>query len=355
MTELRDEQGTFRYLGTTNTQTRRLGYLVALVDILKESYLPREALVRRLRRWAESAESYLNAYKSDKGAIRTNRAANRYISLAEDLGLVGNINNYLRPTEYGRVAHRNNKSDNPFQLGESKVLLTYLVFTKDADYELVSLQLVHKHRRQKSILNNSQSLLESHLEERLKTGDKRNRKEAIKRLEEIRSWKSPSSYSEHIFIPRIHWLIDLGLVELADVGRAAYELTEVGRRILSSLRDGEDYPRISRYWCENLLFTNWKRESEDRAVWKELTEEGQKQILSTYLNLAFQHLRTSSHNRISARQFIVYCTTKVNYHLNISCGFSDIKATIRYIERVGELDIDFYWTEKKNSGYIIKQ
>lgn len=360
MTELRedttDKRNRLRFLGATNTQTRRLGYLTALVEILKDSYLPREVLNKRIRRWSESNIGHLNEYKSNKGAIRTDTSADRYITLAENMGILGEINNYLRPTEYGRLVRYRKGNDNPFVLGESRLLLTYLIFAKDADYEMVSLRLVDKYKSQKEILDNSQPVLEEHLSQRRKDIDNRYRAEISNRIEGVRSWKSPKAYSEHIFIPRIHWLIDLGLVKLKDIEHAVYKLTPLGMRIMRSLTDEEGCPRINRFWCQNLLFLNWERETEreNRAIWKELTDEGRQRVVATHLELAFKELRTSSHNRISANQFILYCTLKVNYHLNISCGFNDVKSSIRKIEKDKILNIDFYWSENKGSGYILR-
>lgn len=342
--------GELRFLGSTNTQTRRLGYLVAILNILKSSYLPEEALIRRLVRWSRNHTQSLNEYVTSKGVIETRKSAERYIKLARMMGLVGEINSYLRPTETGRLISLAQVAENPFSLYEASIYLYYQIFSLDADYLIPSLTLAHKCESQSQIIEFGQDALLNHLSNRISGLDFNVTEEVRKRVDAVQSWTKPGAYSEHIFIPRIHWLIDLGLVKIKgkSTRTAEYELTELGRRV-NEIAEGSE---INQFWCQNTLFTVWGRGSEQRALWSELPEAGQRTVMRTYLERAFRKLKTSSHQRISASQFILYCTSNINHNLNIRCGFDDVKSGVHYIEETGDLGISFYWSESASKGYI---
>lgn len=347
--------GDFRVLGSTNTQTRRLGYLSVISQMLRKSYLPKEVLSRRLLRWSINQEENLSEYGITKGIIRTHTAAERYIDLSANLGLTGEINNYYRPTQVGRLLNIDNETENSFYLAKDALYLVYQIFYKDANYIIATIDLIKKYEKQQDILENTKDEIIRNLRGHLNNTDDRTDKDRIReKVDSIRSWGSPKSYSEHLIMPRIHWLIDLGLVKISKEKQNKYRLTKIGKLIDKSLPSYEEGRYATRRWCQNDLFRTWRRKEESRAKWNELTSRGRQILSSTYLNKGFTLLRTSAHDRISALQYIIYFTSSICFDLNISCGFKDVKKSIRGIEDE-ENGIVFYWNEKSDSGYILKE
>ena len=96
----------YRALEGTNTKTRRLAYLTAILSLLRREGLSERLLLNKLLRWSQERQSDLRNYWVQTGEVtstRRNSAGARYLNLATKGGLIAQIVGMHRATRVGLV------------------------------------------------------------------------------------------------------------------------------------------------------------------------------------------------------------------------------------------------------------
>ncbi len=358
--ELVDE---LRILGSTNTQTRRLGYIVQICKLLADSYAPNTVLQKRIEGWAEENNSALRKHVSDKGQLgRSARSygARRYIQLAQKLHLITNISGYLRPTVTGRVLLKlDNKSgqDNPFRLGNKTILLfLFQLLLLDADYLLPTLQLTHSYDKQDQLLEVYQKTLSNRL--RVMETEIKSlllRSEAHERLETIARWTNPVKYLEHIVLPRLHWLLDLELLDWNSFqALRIFEPSAAGAYLINHIPVLDRHLFANRSWCQNILPSVLTQGfGFECTLWHLLDEESQMSLVEEYVDIGFRLFHTEIQYRISAYQLALFMILDLSFEKNIAVGLEDIKQAFKRFAKSGRIHWDFFWSATDNDGYLL--
>jgi hypothetical protein len=352
-----------RILGSTNTQTRRLGYVVQICKMLASNPAPMAVLQKRIEDWAEEHNSALRHYISDKGRLSSSPrsyGSKRYVQLAEGLGLITEVLGYLRPTITGQVLLElsdESREDNPFQLGpRTALLLFYQLLLLDADYLLPTLQLTQHCHKQDQLLENYQDTLSSRLktmEIEVKTSLLRS--EVYARLQAITRWTMPITYSEHIALPRLHWLIDLKLLDWNSFeALRMFEPSTAGASLINQSPALDGHIFINRNWCQNIFFSVWAQAfSFEHTSWHSLSENSQALLIGEYVELGFQLFSTELHHRISAYQLVLFIILKLLFEEKTLAGFEDIKQALNKFSKSGNIRWNFLWSAIDDDGHLI--
>jgi len=354
-------------LAPTNTQTRRLGYLTQICKMLRDEAYPVLNLVKDLESWAFANQESLTNHISDKGVIRpssTSLAAKRYVKLAQDLELVIEGSGYLRPTKTGRVllalneeCTDNSSSDNLFRLtSKERLLLTYEMLLLDSDYLLPILELTTRCHKQLEIQEQTQNALLKHLEILESHAPSQSvRSDASNRVSTLMAWKKPKKYSEHLVLPRLHWLLDLELLNW-DTFRSKKEFTPStsGNLLLKALPLIDGHRFTNRRWCQNNLFSVWADLLRvDFLQWSNVPVAKQDRLIKEHVKKGFSYFRTMEYRRVSAYQLVLFTVIRLLLCEKIAAGFEDIKQALSAHTDSSSREWVFYWTAMDDDGYLL--
>jgi len=352
-----------RILGSTNTQTRRLGYVVQICKLLASNPAPMAVLQKRIEDWAEQHNPALRRYISDKGRLSSSPrsyGSKRYVQLAQGLELITEVSGYLRPTITGRVLlelSEESREGNPFQLGRrTALLLFYQLLLLDADYLLPTLQLTQQYPMQDQFLENYQDALSSRLKTmEIEVKSPLLRSKVYDRLQAIARWTRPISYSEHIGLPRLHWLLDLDLLDWNSFeALRTFEPSTAGTYLINQSPALDEHIFVNQNWCQNTFFSVWAQAfSFEHTYWHSLSEDSQALLLEEYVGLGFQLFRNELHHRISAYQLVLFIILKLLFEEKTSAGFEDIKQALSKFSKSGNIRWSFFWSASDDDGYLI--
>jgi len=365
MTDNLESFDKLKIIGSTNTQTRRLGYLVQMCNLLGDQYLSFSELQDRIEDWAEKNNTFLKNHISNKGILRSSiqaLASKRYIELAQALQLVTEISGYLRLTKTGRVLLALDKEtstdeNDPFKLkNKILLLLIYQILSLDSDYFIPILELTVTYHTQKQILENAQPHLLEHFRTlETQTSSMLLLSEAQGRIEQIQHWTKPVKYLEHLIMPRLHWLLDLELLDWTSFQKSNEFIPSVTGSFLINLAPTVNNQRIiTQSWCQNSLFSVWAESlALQTTPWNQVAESHQKFIIQEYIRIGFDKFRTMQYQRISAYQLILFSLLSLLFDKNILVGFEDLKIALSKFASVGEPRWEFSWFAIDDDGYII--
>lgn len=341
----------------TNIKTRRLGYIIAITDLLGNNFLLFDDLQGKLEAWAEEHEKYLERYFSKSGFIKKSPRhypARRYIHLAESLRLIKISRNECALTKIGQPLPILDKNkQNPFELTiEQKCYLLKRILENDFDYIFPLLRLLENYNSAREIFDNFKIAVLEHWEKRSKRiGDILKSSGFKKRKELMLKWTREKKYLENIIYPRLDWLLDIQILDREKCKKRIYKLTHDGKTFLEELKKmeveiGADAWLEDHYYgifgrCfikENVIsFYSLKKEERLKLV-HGLLEEAFKKFSPP--NLPFQH--------ISANTFLEFSCTKL-VGIKILPAFSQIKDVLKSLPT-----FRFQWQPSIRDGFIMK-
>lgn len=357
-------QDNLYYIGQTNTQMRRLGYVVQICQLLNDNYFSMSELQRELQDWAEDNQEKLNSHVSNKGVIQRSRqslGSRRYIELTENFELITPIGGYFRLTKTGRVLNAllkdcpKNPFQNPFEIGQLESLfLLYQLMILDRDYLLPIFELTLNCHEQNQLQKETQSKLIEHFQIlRLRLQSQMARFQAEERISALRHWTKAIRYSEHLTVPRLNWLLDLKMLNWTIYEtKGEFVPSKMGRIFLDGIPTSDNNRFIDRWWCQNDLFAHWaKAQKLPVKLWKEFSLDEQRQLIEENVEIGFEIFRTMQYPRISAYQLTLFMVIRFLIRQKILAGFEDIKFALSNFSGAGKWA--FYWTEIDDDGFLI--
>lgn len=353
-----------RVLTSTNTQTRRLGYLVAICQLLNSGYVPPTQFQDDVENWAGENRQALKEHVSDRGEIRHSARSlgfQRYVELAHDLQLLTSVSGYIRLAKVGRVLviadEDSHPANTPFMLSdETSALLLYQLLLLDADYSLPTLELANRYHRQSDLLNSAQEhLLRRFRVMEARTGSTSARIDVHDRALAIERWTKPVKYLEHILLPRLHWLLDLRLLSWeAFLTHREFVLSEKGHRLLEKVPKFEGHHMVDRTWCQNELFTaQFGDFRPSSTVWDQVPEADQLSLIMEYVQIGSPLFRTMRYPRVPAYQLVLFTALRLLCDENIVAGFEDIKRALDKYSRSNWAQWTFFWSDYDDDGYLL--
>jgi hypothetical protein len=348
----------------TNTQVRRLGYLSALIWILKDRSMSEQILVERIQSWSADHQSELSNYTNSQGSINTTKqktAAMRYINFALALGMLGRISNTFRLTRFAKpVANLiiYNDERNSFHLSlYEKIWYLYWLLIKDGDRLLTIFDLLLDFDM--APLGKLQKEFKSYYLRRLHFRSSVSKESVAREILIIRrriqgDWKSPQRYAETIVPPRLNWLLDLGLVSIENTRGKPAALTATGKLLLIEMRKSNisELPTADIQWLNEGFFSSVGRSmgasnEKDCSASNSLVTES---LIETYLSQAFNLLRSSNAPKISLLPALLYVCTCLAVKNN---KWIDIEVTKQMISESSLLSkYQVRFSHRENESYI---
>ena len=353
-----------RVLASTNTQTRRLGYVVVICRLLSSGYVPPKQLQDDVEKWAEANSQALKDHVSDRGEIRRSArslGSRRYVELARDLQLLTSVSGYTRLAKVGRVLlvadDDPHSADNPFMLSDkTSALLLYQLLLLDADYLLPTLELANHYHRQNELLGKAQEhLLCRFRVMEASTGSTSARIEVHDRALAIERWTKPAKYLEHLLLPRLHWLLDLRLLSWdAFLARREFVLSEKGHRLLKQMPKIEGQHVVDRPWCQNGLFAaQFGNFHPSTMAWDQVPDVDRLSMIMKYVEVGTPLFRTMRYPRVPAYQLVLFTALRLLYDENVVVGFEDIKRALEEYSRSDQVRWSFFWSDYDDDGYLL--
>lgn len=225
----------------THTKTRVLAYLREICLILKDKELPWNTLKRRLEDFSQENLHFLNKYHERIGKARgvitpETKSADRYIKLAEDMGLLVRKGRIFSLTKYGRVLEVLSKKQgkNPFELDwkEASFFVKHLLKV-DTIYFIPYLFNLSEYGKLSTLSSSFKKDVVFYLKKWLKMTSNEYLRERIVTIEK---WRNEKRYVENLVPPRLYWCFDLKIVDLKGNGRLTYDLTQVYSKLIDKLR-----------------------------------------------------------------------------------------------------------------------
>ena len=341
----------------TNIKTRRLGYVIAITDLLGNNFLLFDDLQGKLEAWAEEHEKCLERYFSKSGFIKKSPRhypARRYIHLARNLRLIKISRNECALTKIGQPLPTLDKNkQNPFELTvEQKCYLLKRILENDFDYIFPLLWLLENCNTAREIFDNFKTAVLEHWEKRSKRiGDIVKSSGFKKRKELIMRWTQEKKYLENIIYPRIDWLLDLQILDREKYKKRIYELTYNGKVFLSELKEMEVKASVDD-WLEDHYYAIFGRcFIKERIIsFNSLKEEERLKIVRNLLEEAFNNFSPPNlpFKHISANTFLEFSCTKL-VGIKILPTFSQIKSVLKTLPT-----FRFQWQPSIRDGFIMK-
>lgn len=361
-TEINDSQK-FDFLGT-NTKVRRLGYLSMLLSLFEDSpRIAKKNLCRKLEQKAAENWEAIEHYKNKKGVIlpsRTGVSANPYIELALETDVIHEMTGYYELGKMGRVFLEARKvthirQENPFELTAfEKVFWLERLLEQDFVYlfTLMEYTFVCKTASYSELRKKFDALIVEKLEAIYGEIEDNMRRIAIRgTIQRIKGWKKSEIYLEHILMPRINWLYDLGLLELKR--DLSFELTQEGKLLFLHLAEWRDlrpsvvcnaacYLDAFYMHVANDIFMEGKGDSASDTA----------RALEDALTYSFDHFKTMAPNRVTFSVFAAFAKYTLLQNKQKVVETADIKNN--YLPSVVDKYV-FMYQRYYNDGFIQKK
>lgn len=349
----------------TNTKARRLGYLKSFFKFIDERQKVSESFVnKRFEDFALAYAQQLTNALNDKGLIvqSNGKSAEPYVSLLKQFNLIATINRAIVPTKWLKTllamqAKKPADNGNIFKLNElDRLFFLETLLKEDFLYIELLMELIYvagrtSYKDLNGIFRNKLLAKLSRLERENYYGNQRsqdNLKIIIKRIGE---WKNSTVYLEHIIMPRLNWLLDLGLLNMEKLHVA---LTDEGIRLLQNINFWKDIScsdignsteYLDRYYP--LAFAQTYHNNLGMPIKRsELVEE-----IRINIDESFNLFKTLAPNRVTSSQAITYS----KYVLLLDKNFVASSKTHERILTSDLKDIFVYkYQTQYEDGYIQK-
>ena len=325
---------------STNTKTRRIGYLKILLSMfVNQPQIPASKLNTRFELLCQNYEQYRLLHKNTKGNViltKNGTSAKPYIELALKFGLLNNGGNIYRLGKTGKAyeaiaSHFGLWEGNPFVLNRIDTLFwSELILREDYwfIYNILEQAAINPTSSYRALKKTFKWILLKQIDEYIDDLYANNssaliRLSTIKR--QITQWEKPEVYLEHILMPRLNWLYDMDYILLnSDL---SYSLTQKGKRLLYNLAIWNDIalhrvcsPAIwlDMYYLKMMnivyelnfgLYSDWSNTN----------------FIQEYLEKDFNKFRTLAPNRITYSIFASYLKYTLFDKNNIVIDNSDIR------------------------------
>ncbi|MDQ7029050.1 MAG: hypothetical protein Q9O62_04395 [Ardenticatenia bacterium] len=302
----------YRAIEGTYTKTRRLAYLTAILNRLKNDGVGERPLLTRLTRWNQKHREALQRYWAHTGEVsstRRNSAGARYVHLATQSGLIVSVAGAYRVTRRGRVV----------------------------------LALLEYHRLGQKIAGSP---------------DERLRQELLQRQTEVQGWKQPKRYAEHLVPPRLNWLLDLGFLDPDRFRTHHYELTLAGRQFLTTLLHprNEGFSDVTDEWLSS---TFWEVAVEtlldlsSLLEWDAVDEAFLRSVLGDLLSDTFQAFRHTFVPKVTLTQAFVYVSCRLILEHRIRASPTRLRRWFASPQILNGRRYEVRFSPRENESYLL--
>jgi hypothetical protein len=360
----------YRAIEGTNTKTRRLAYLSAILLTLRQDSLSEQVLLSKLTKWSQDHRVDLGSYYVQTGEItstRKNSAGARYLQLAERSGLIVPIAGMYRSSRMGLVViallMRHQLNDNPFYLNTAeKLFYTYYLLRVDADILLTVADSLLKNEN--GSLHQLQYAFRENFLSRLAEKGVLSRDEALsqqlrsRQIEIENEWKKPERYAEHIVPPRLNWLLDLQFLEGEPFRHHRFEFTKAGLQFLSRLPcfGNSGFCDVTEQWLDQDFWESSARHlmnSGDLVHWSDIDEDTRNNVMSRLLTEAFSAFRSTFVPTIPLSQAMLYLCIRLILEYQVMSSPLDLKTWLAKTPVLDRRRYEARLSPRENESYLL--
>ena len=366
----------YRAIKEPNSLVRRLRYLSQILRLVEARPLNKDVLAVKLKNWSSIHAGYLENYRYNTGAAHSSQktrmtllAAN-YLDLANKFGLLSKISDVYQLTRTGRVLlnllnDHPNEEPNPFCLHEDeRFFYIYQILQQDADVLLTVVSMIQ--RLEKSNHKNLQENFHLFFIERLKAKISTSSQEHItKRLHDRQSevlteWKKPTGYAAYIIPPRLHWLLDLGLLDLRkEKNSFIYQLTDVEQKLIETFPKLKDsnIPDVTDSWFNAQFFSEVGpliMPDVDFRQWQDVDDKVRQEACEKYIPTAFDKFQRSSVPKISLMQGTIYLCIRFATQLHLLINVQELTQWFQKPRKLENYTYEVRNSARENEAYFIR-
>ena len=199
-----------------------------------------------------------------------------------------------------------------------------------------------------------QQQLQSHM----LTAEKHIARDILAVRNRVAHWRKGSNRSiENIVPPRVHWLIDLGLVSTEHSKGKPPRLTTMGIRFyknLPKIREGmpavhmDAWLRNSFFGVVGQIFTD-----EPKRAWSEIQPLEKKELLNKLTFRALETLRSTPIPKISLYPALIYMTLFLIVDNRISANLEELHTDLDIFSKYPDARYEVRFSHRENEAYLI--
>lgn len=356
-----------------NTEVRRLGYFKVIAELAeRRGKLPVRVAPRLLEEAAIQYDIPLLSHINTKGRIsssRTSSSATHYLDAARQIGVIRTMAGAIQLTKSAKVymslrgqAKAHKEPPEQLQNGFAFDSLDRLFFLDSIlrhDYEAFSVLMDLICAEGVQSATDVRSLYQLRLLQTLRDAMKevsakytKQYREASLVVSRIEKWKKPEVYTEHVVMPRLNWLTDLGLVDL-DASNGV-KPTAAGSALYEHMNQWNDIDMrrvtdAAPFLDEFITYVVGTIYSSSKKPLPLVSRSEHISLFEQYLTDSFQHFKTLAPNRVTASQAMQYAQFKAWLDHGIPFGRS---AILGYLEAEGASTFVYRYHPRYNDGYI---
>ena len=350
-----------------NVLVRRLGYVSAILQLLEHNTLSESMLYSRLEKWSLKHKQNFDAYPNPRGFINSTRGQTgpkRYTNFAVSLGLVGRIAGACRVTRFGKTLLPflcEGPDRNPFELiYTEQCAYLYWLLLKDGDQLLTVIRILAEMSPESlsDLQNFFPEFYRQQLQSHMLTAEKHIARDILAVRNRVEHWgKVPKRRLENIVPPRVHWLIDLGLVSTEDSKGKSPRLTTMGIQFYKNLpKIREGIPAVHRNaWLRNSFFgvVGQIFTDEPARTWSKIKPEEKKELLNKLAFGALETLRSTPIPKISLYPALIYMVLLLTVDNGIAANLEEIRADLDMFSKDSDTQYAVRFSHRENESYLI--
>ena len=356
---------------------RRLRYLSQILRLVGERPLNEDVLNAKLKDWSNTHANRLKNYKYNTGTIHSLEKKGRtllgtsYLDLTVKFGLLSKISNIYQLTRIGRVllSLLNDKPDqelNSFCLDQDeRIFYIHRILQQDADILLTIVNMLQS--LEKPSLKNLQKSFQQAFLDRLKAKILASPQEHItkrlhdRQIEVAMEWKKPASYAAYIIPPRLHWLLDLELLDSRkEKNSFTYRLTDVGQKLIATFPKLKDsnIPDVTDSWFNTQFFSKVSPLiilDADFRQWQDVDDKVRHEACEKYIPTAFDKFRKSSVPKISLTQGMIYLCIRSVTELHLLINEQELIQWFQKPRTLENYKYEARISARENESYLVRR
>ena len=363
----------YRAIKEPNSLVRRLRYLSQILRLVEARPLNKDILAVKLRNWSNIHAEHLENYRYNTGAAHSSQKtritvlATNYLDLAVKFGLLSKISDVYQLTRVGRVLlnllnDHPNEEPNPFCLHEDeRIFYIYQILQQDADVLLTVVNMLQSStcpNNHKNLQRNFQQAFLDRLKAKISTSSQEYIRNQLhdRQIAVMTEWKKPERYAP----PRLHWLLDLGLLDLRkEKNSFIYELTNVGQKLIETFPKLKDsnIPDVPDSWFNTHFFSevgpliipdaNFKQ-------WQDVDDKTRQEACEKYMPIVFDKFRRSSMPKISLTQGTIYLCICFVTELHLLINIQGLIQWFKKPRKLGNYRYEVRTSARENEAYFIR-
>ena len=367
----------YRAIKEPSTLIRRLRYVSQILRIVGERPLNNEVLAGKLRDWSNTYRDDLKNYKYNTGAAhsmkkkRMTLLASNYIDLAVKFGLLSEISNVYQLTRIGRIllSLLNEASDEELNLfclrEDERIFYIYQILQQDADILLTVVNMVQflENPTHKNLQKGFQQAFLDRLKAKISTSSQEHitRRLHDRQVEITTKWKKPEGYAVYIVLPRLHWLLDLGLLDARkEKNSLIYQLTEVGQNLIEILPKLRNFniSDIPDSWFNTQFFSKVSPLmifDNDFRQWQNINDKLRQEACEKYLPAAFDKFRRTSIPKISLTQGTMYLCIRFATEFRLLTNTQELIQWFQKPRTLGNYRYEARTSARENESYFVRR